>query len=179
MIHWKKEILEWAIALGVAFVVVFLIRTFLFTMIRVDGESMLETLQDGDRIASTIIDLKLYGPEYGDIVICDYPGYEKPFFLAPDEFLIKRLIGKPGDTVAIANGQTILNGEMLDEPYVEYVKVGEFYGPITLGEDEYFVMGDNRADSLDGRSFGPIERSEIAAIARLRLWPFDQMGMVS
>ena len=64
----KKEILEWVVSLGVALIAVFLIRTFLFTMIRVDGESMLETLHDQDRIASTIIDLKLNGPERGQIV---------------------------------------------------------------------------------------------------------------
>ena len=167
----KKEILEWVVSIGVALIVVFLIRTFLFTMIRVDGESMLNTLHDRDRIASTIVDLKLNGPERGQIVICTYPGH--------DEYCIKRLIGMPGDTIAIIGGQTLLNGEPLDEPYVERVDVNDFFVPIALGEDEYFVMGDNRSNSLDSRIIGPLKLSEINAIARLRLWPLDQIGMVS
>lgn len=167
----KKEILEWVISIAVALIAVFLIRTFLFTMIRVDGESMLDTLHDQDRIASTIIDLKMNGPQHGDILIVTYPGYT--------EYCIKRLIGMPGDIIAIANGQTILNGEPLDEPYVTRVKEDDFMPPVVLGEDEYFVMGDNRANSHDCRSIGPLKGDAIDAIARLRLWPLDRIGFVS
>ncbi len=166
----KKEILEWVVSLGVALIAVFLIRTFLFTMIRVDGESMLETLHDQDRIASTIIDLKLNGPERGQIVICTYPG--------EDHYCIKRVIGMPGDTLEIVRGVTILNGKEYEEPYVEHNMLYNF-GPVTLTDEEYFVMGDNRANSLDSRYIGPLTLGDIDAIARLRLWPLDKIGLVS
>lgn len=168
----KKEIIEWVKALSVALIAVLLIRTFIFTMIRVDGNSMMETLHDGDRIASTIIDLKLNGPKRGEIVICTYPGGK--------HLVIKRVIGMPGDTVAVVDGQTLLNGVPLDEPYVEHPKDGEFFPPVTLGEDEYFVMGDNRAVSRDSRdpSVGPLKRDAISAKAQLRVWPLNDMGLV-
>lgn len=163
----KQEIFEWIKAIVIALVVVFIIRKFFFTMIRVDGKSMLETLQDGDRVAATIIDMKLYGPQRGNIVICTYPGQ--------DYLCIKRVIGMPGDTLQIIRGVTYINGEVYEEPYVTHPKTNEYYGPITLGEDEYFVMGDNRAVSHDSRSsdVGPLSASAIEGNARLRLWPLN------
>lgn len=168
----KKEIWEWVKSILIALIIVFIIRTFLFTMIRVDGTSMLETLQDGDRIASTIIDLKIQGPQRGSIVICTYPG--------ADHYCIKRVIGMPGDTLQIVRGVTYINGEVYDEPYITHPRTGDYYGPITLGEDEYFVMGDNRAVSHDSRAgdVGPLKKGAINANARLRLWPLNSIGLV-
>ena len=167
----KKEILEWVKSIAIALIVVFLVRTFLFTMIRVDGKSMLETLQHNDRIAVTILDLKINGPQRGDIVICTYPG--------ADHLCVKRVIGMPGDTLAIVMGVTYLNGEIYDEPYVTHPRI-ENFGPVKLSEDEYFVMGDNRAVSHDSRAsdVGPLKKSAIGGKARLRVWPFDRFGMV-
>lgn len=171
IVNVKKEIFEWVKSIAIALIIVFLVRTFLFTMIRVDGTSMLETLQDGDRVAATIIDLKLNGPQRGDIVICTYPG--------ADHLCIKRVIGLPGDTLEIKEGVTYINGEQLDEPYVTHPKSHEYYGPITL-TDSYFVMGDNRAVSRDSRdgTVGPLSKDAIAGKARLRLWPLSSIGVV-
>lgn len=165
----KKEILEWVKDIAIALVIVFIVRTFLFTMIRVDGTSMLETLQDNDRLAVTIIDLKINGPQRNDIVICTYPG--------ADHLCVKRVIGMPGDTLEIRMGVTYLNGEPYDEPYVTHPRL-ENYGPITMGEDEYFVMGDNRYVSHDSRArdVGPLKKSAIGGKARLRVWPFSAIG---
>lgn len=165
----KREILEWVKALLIAAIAVVLIRTFLFTMIRVDGRSMLETLHHNDRIAATIIDLKVVGPKRGDIVILKYPG--------SSDNVIKRVIGEPGDTIEIASGVTYLNGEPLDEPYVEHPD-RDNHAPITLGEDEYYVMGDNRANSRDSRIVGPVTKDRFIAKARLRIWPIDRIGGV-
>ncbi|MEG2711170.1 MAG: signal peptidase I [Clostridia bacterium] len=169
----KKEILGWGGALAVALVAVFLVHTFLFMMIRVDGRSMQQTLQDGDRIASTVLDMKLNGPTRGTIVLCRYPGN--------DYFCVKRLIGMPGDTLKIVDGVTYIDGQPLQEPYVAFPEHGSTYGPIHLSEDQYFVMGDNRANSLDSRSasVGPLKRDELIANVRLRLWPLDRIGMVN
>ncbi len=168
----KKEIIEWVKALSIALIAVVLIRMFLFTMIKVDGRSMLETLQDGDRIAATIIDLKLSGPKRNDIVILTYPGGE--------HLVIKRVIGVPGDTLEIRDGVTILNGEAYEEPYVTHPRRGDTYQEITLGEEEYFVMGDNRAVSRDSRdpTVGPVKKDAISAKARLRVWPLQRAGLV-
>ncbi len=168
----KKEIWEWVKSILIALIVVFIIRKFFFTMIRVDGTSMLDTLQNGDRIAATIIDMKIQGPRQGSIVICTYPG--------ADHLCIKRVIGMPGDTLQIVQGVTYINGEKLDEPYVTHYRKNEFYGPITLGEGEYFVMGDNRAVSHDSRArdVGPLKKSAIEGNARLRLWPLTGIGLV-
>ena len=84
----------------------------------------------------------------------------------------------PGDTLQIIRGVTYINGEVYEEPYVTHPKTNEYYGPITLGEDEYFVMGDNRAVSHDSRSsdVGPLSASAIEGNARLRLWPLNAIG---
>ena len=166
----KREIFEWAVSIAVALVAVFLIRTLLFTMIRVEGPSMLDTLHDGDRIASTIVDLRLSGPARGDIVVCTYPG--------EDHYCIKRVIGLPGEVLEVQGGVTYIDGEQLPEPYVTR-PLNYDYGPIALGEDEYFVMGDNRQNSLDSRDVGPLAARDLDAIARLRLWPLDRIGLVS
>ena len=104
----KKEILEWVKSILIALVIVAIVRTFLFTMIRVDGESMLESLQDGDRLAATIIDGKLMGYNRGDVIICTYPG--------ADHYCVKRIIGLPGETISIANGVVSIDGKELEEP---------------------------------------------------------------
>lgn len=167
----KKEIFEWVRAIVVALVVVFIIRKFLFTMIRVDGTSMLETLQDGDRVAATIIDMRINGPQRGSIVICTYPG--------ADHLCIKRVIGMPGDTLQIVRGVTYINGEIYDEPYVTHPS-RDYYGPVTLADDQYFVMGDNRAVSHDSRAsdVGPLPAAAIEGNARLRLWPLNSIGII-
>lgn len=167
----KKEIIEWVKSIAIALIIVFLVRTFLFTMIRVDGDSMLETLHNNDRIAATIIDLKINGVTRGDIVTCIYPG--------ADHLCIKRVIGMPGDTIEIRAGVTYLNGEEYDEPYITYRQLFDYMQPYELKDDEYFVMGDNRANSNDSRYVGPLSGSEIKAIARLRLWPLNKIGMVN
>ena len=164
----KKEIFEWGKALAVAAVLAFIIHTFLFMMIEVQGSSMIETLHTGDRIASTIIDMKINGPQRGEILILRYPGGK--------DRVIKRVIAVPGDTIAIANGLTILNGEALDEPYVKYPRVRDNMATITLDEDEYFVMGDNRSNSNDSRAVGPVKRDMFIAKAQFRVWPIDSIG---
>ena len=166
----KKEIFEWIKSFAVALIVVALIRTFVFTMIRVEGNSMMETLQDGDRVASTIIDMKLNGPKRFDIVITTYPGETK--------YVVKRVIGLPGETVEIKQGVTHVNGKPIEEAYVTHPTPNDQFPALTLSEDEYFVMGDNRFVSKDSRMVGPVTRDVIKAKVRLRLWPMNAMGVV-
>ncbi len=105
------------------------------------------------------------------IVFYDTPQGEIP--------LIKRLIAIPGDTVAIYDGQVFVNGEAIDEPYLHEVSTAcrVYCGPLTLGNDEYFFMGDNRPGSRDSRSFGPIPARQIVGRVIVRYWPPDQFTL--
>ena len=104
------------------------------------------------------------------------------FFKTPardQDALIKRVIGLPGDTVELREGAVLINGVPLDEPYVNGAQTfcGNYCQPLTLGPDEYFLMGDNRANSLDSRSFGPIPASQLVGRVVLRYWPLQQIEM--
>lgn len=167
----KKELLEWGKELLIAFVAFLIIHNFIFTMIRVDGRSMVETLQDNDRLAVTIIDMKLGGPARGDIVICTYPG--------EDHLCVKRVIGMPGEVIEIRNGVTFIDGEQLDEPYVEH-SLNDEYAPYEIPAGHYFVMGDNRANSKDSRDsrVGALDKSAIGGKARMRVWPLNRFQIM-
>lgn len=97
-----------------------------------------------------------------------------------DDALIKRVIGLPGDTIEFAEGQVLINGAALDEPYIHGLATtcSVVCGPMTLGPDQYFMMGDNRQNSLDSRSFGPIPADQIVGRVVLRYWPLDQIEWV-
>ncbi len=104
------------------------------------------------------------------------------FFELPDhqgDALIKRLIGLPGDTIDIRDGRTFINGLPLNEPYLtdQYTSCITYCGPLVLGSDEYFFMGDNRGVSRDSRSFGPVSTDQIIGQVILRFWPLDQFGL--
>lgn len=167
------EILEWVKSIAFALAVVLVLRTFVFQMVRVDGRSMLETLQDNDILFVTVFDR--FFPENwqrGDIVICNYPNAKG--------YRVKRIIGLPGDTVAVKDGVTYVNGEALDEDeYIEHPAISD-YEEITVPEGYYFMMGDNRAISKDSRhpSVGPIAESEIRGRVRCVVFPFSDIGLV-
>ncbi len=165
----KKEIREWVVSIAFALIAVFLIRSFLFTVISVDGQSMETTLHNGERLIVTVLDMKLVGPQHGDVVICHYPDRKENF--------VKRVIGVPGDTIGMENGKTYVNGEPIDEPYVADPDM-RTYGPFTLADGEYFVMGDNRNHSNDSRSVGPVTRDMFIGKVRFVMWPLTDIRAV-
>ena len=128
-------------------VVVVFIRTFIITPVKVNGTSMYPTLE-GDEI---MLLNKLGAIDRFDIVVLKLDGEQNN--------LIKRIIGLPGETVEIKNNEIYINDELLDDPYGTGITYN--IDPVTLGEDEYFILGDNRIVSLDSRVFGKIHRSEI------------------
>ena len=152
-------LIDIALALGIAAI----LRGFVFTLVCVKGFSMSETLKTGDRLFATKLDLLFLKPKRGQIVICRYPDSHRKNY-------VKRVIGLQGDTLEINDGVTYINGAALVEPYVAHPTRRSF-AQITLGRDEYFVMGDNRACSRDSRVVGPLKRRQIFAVARLKLWP--------
>ncbi len=146
--HIKKEIISWILTLGVAVVAALVIRTFLFEPVRVDGQSMCDTLQDGEVMLVTKPEYLLGDPEVGDVVICKYPGRGNTKF-------VKRILGVPGDEIMIISNIVFRNGQIVDEPYLTASRNdnGFSMAPYTLGEDEYFVAGDNRDNSHDSRNY--------------------------
>ncbi len=162
----KKEIREWIVSIAVALIAVFLIRSFLFTVIRVDGDSMRETLHDGERLIVTVADVKLSGVQRGDVVICHYPG--RTGLIGMKENFVKRVVGVAGDTIVMLNGATFINGDKIDEPFVAYPSPF-INGAWEVPEGHVFVCGDNRAGSHDSRSadVGFIAEREIVGKVRL------------
>ncbi|MDR0897171.1 MAG: signal peptidase I [Oscillospiraceae bacterium] len=165
-----REIFEWVMVVVVAVAAALLIRTFIFEPVRVDGESMINTLQDGEYMIVTKYDYWLGDPERFDVVICRYPNRGMTNF-------VKRVVGLPGDEVAVSGGVLYLNGEAVDEPYIDYPPYYTL-DPYTVPEGQYFVLGDNRASSNDSHSVGPLARNQIKGHVRLVAWPFSDFRTV-
>ena len=167
---------EWANTLFVALVVVFLIMTFFFRQVTVNGRSMNDTLQNDDRL---IVESFMYTPQYGDIVIITHgEKYDEP--------IVKRVIATAGQklTINYETNEVIVDGTVLDEPYIKGRTIqlqNSTEIPDVIPEGYVFVMGDNREDSLDSRSvkIGLIPVGNIIGKAVFRIFPFDKFGFVS
>lgn len=147
-----------------------LIRTFLFENYRVVGTSMVPTLEDGQFLVVNKLGYRLHPPQRGDIIV-----FQDPY--SPDRKLIKRVIGLPGDSIEIQAGQVLVNDQVLDEPYLE--DAGDSSRAATvLPEGEYWVMGDNRDNSSDSRSWGTLPQTRIVGKAWLSYWPPNLWGLI-
>lgn len=175
----KSEIWEWAKALIIAIIIAMVVRYFLFTPIVVDGESMMPTLEDGDRMIVN----KLGGLDRFDIVV----------FHAPEgKDYIKRIIGVPGDTIEYKDDKLYVNGKYYEEPYLDEYKSQLTDGKLTqdftlqdieesvevIPEGYYFVMGDNRRYSNDSRHIGLVEEEKIIGQTSIVFWPISEMQIV-
>ena len=140
------------------------------------GDSMKPVLQNGDVVLVNRIVYNASRPKRGDIIVFKPKGNEN------SHYYIKRIIGLPGETVQIVDGYIYINGKQLDEHYGNEIieEAGMAAEPVTLGEDEYFVMGDNRNNSQDSRvsDVGAIHRDELMGRAWIRIWPLDQFGVI-
>ncbi len=188
-----REILEWVLTIAAAVIIAVPIRAFAFELVRVDGKSMDNTLADGEIMfvtkydyATTWLSLPWQDaetkenaarittggdPQRFDVVICRYPGRGATNF-------VKRVVGLPGDTVEIRDGYLFINGEKYDEPYISDAYRGgrlNTFGPYTVPEGEYFVMGDHRNNSNDSRSQGSLSRDMIIGHVRTVLFPFSEI----
>lgn len=178
----KKSLLrEYAEALIIALALAFVIRTFVVQAFKIPSESMLTTLLVGDHLLASkfaygikipFTNHYLYegkGPERGDIIIFQYPN-------DPSVDYIKRVIGIPGDVIEVRQKQLYRNGQPVKEEYIRHSdpdgmeKIRDEYGPITVPEGKYFVMGDNRDNSLDSRFWGFVDRNAIRAKAWRIYW---------
>lgn len=169
-------ILGWILYLLIIVGLTYLIITYVGQRTRVSGSSMETTLSDGDNLIVDKLSYRFRAPNRFDIVVFPYQYAEKTYY-------IKRIIGLPGDTVQVIDGYVWINGERLEsDTYGNEVmsSPGIAANPITLGEDEYFVLGDNRNHSADSRepSVGVIKRKNIMGRAWVRLYPFDKAGAI-
>ena len=203
-----REIFEWAYSIVIALIIVFLIKGFLFDIVKVDGQSMFPTLHHNDRLILTKLG---YEPKQGDIIILDSnyskrneyfaaiassEGKEelsairkiKEGFSLPQNYkkvrYVKRIIATEGQTVDIRDGKVYVDGEELNEPYIDvqtFPTDSEVKYPFTVSEDCVFVMGDNRGNSTDSRSsrLGEVDEDAILGRAQLRIFPFNAIGKVS
>lgn len=171
-----KEIIDTSIYLLVVLCLTYLVITYVGQRTEVNGSSMEATLSDGDNLIVDKISYRFHDPERFDIIVFPYR-YEE------DTYYIKRIIGLPGETVRIDNEGTIFINEVpLEEHYGREVieGAGLAYGGITLADDEYFVLGDNRNNSYDSRmpDVGNLKRSELIGKAFIRIWPFSKFGIL-
>lgn len=158
-----------------------LVRIFLVEVVRVKGRSMLSTLQNGEWLLVSKLPRWRHDLRRGDVVICFYPGrYLDPWKLFR-QYFVKRLIALPGETIAMEEGVVLINGEPIDEPYLDPARTRfrRTMQPRTLGEDEYFVMGDNRDNSNDSRRIGPLPRRMLVGRVRRVIFPFRNTRAIS
>lgn len=172
-----KEILSTSIYLLAVLALTYLVIHFVGQRTEVIGSSMEPTLQNGDNLIVDKISYRFHDPKRFDIIVF-------PFQYEDQTYFIKRIIGLPGETVRIDEQGTIyINGEVLKEGYGKEViqDPGRALTEIQLGDDEYFVMGDNRNNSTDSRTeiVGNIKRSDIIGRAWIRIYPFSKFGKLN
>ena len=170
-----RELLGWIIYILIIIGLTYLIITYVGQRTRVSGSSMETTLSDGDNLIVDKISYRFRDPKRYDIIVFPYKYEENTYY-------IKRIIGLPGETVQVKNGEVYIDGEILGEDYgAEAMEdAGIASEPIELGTDEYFVLGDNRNHSSDSRdpSVGVLRREDLIGRAWIRIYPFDEMGFV-
>lgn len=141
----KSELISWMKTLVMAAILAGMINSFLIVNAQVPTSSMENTIMAGDRVVALRMAYWFHEPERGDVAIFEYP--DDP---TGDTLYVKRVIGEPGDTVVVKDGDVYINEELLEEPYIREKTIGD-YGPFIVPEGCYFMMGDNRNDSLDSR----------------------------
>lgn len=170
----RREIWEYVRIILIVVVVMLFVNNFLVINAYIPSESMENTVRKGDRIFGNRLAYRKEGPKRFDIIIFHFPDDEKQLF-------IKRVIGLPGETVNIMDGKVYIDGrpEPLEDSFIPEVMQGDF-GPYTVPEDSYFVLGDNRNHSHDSRAWKNtfVARDKILGKAVLRYFPFTKIGRI-
>jgi signal peptidase I len=163
-----EELFAWFKTLVSAAVYATLIVTFGFQVARVEGQSMAPTLEDQDRLIVNKLIYKLHKPQIGDIVMLYYP-------LDPDKSFVKRVVAEPGDTIKSVNGRVYRNDVPLRDDFIpeEYKSLNDTWGPRTVPQGQYFVMGDHRNNSSDSRTWDWVPEKYIIGKVELRWWPVN------
>lgn len=165
---------------GIVVILALMVMVYLFVMSpqEINGASMEPNFHNGEFILTNKVEYRVSNPKRGDVVIFKSPKNKEIDY-------IKRVIGLPGDTVALRNNAIYVNGNKLEESYLApgVVIFGESYlhenQEVTVPPGKYFVLGDNRPHSSDSREFGPIAKEDFIGKAFLRYWPFSQFGTIA
>ena len=169
-----RNILEWVLACGLALLLYFVVQTFFFRLATVSGPSMLPSLRDGDMVFLNRFSYLFIEPQVGDIVAFPNPN-------DPSEHYIKRVIGIPGDIIDMRLGVVYINGIPLDDAFShERISAGDVNFPIIVEEGNFFVLGDNRNQSMDSRNIavGNISGRRMVGRVAFRIWPLNALGRV-
>ncbi|WP_296032712.1 signal peptidase I [Dorea sp.] len=171
-----RELGGWILYILIIIGLTYLIITFVGQRTRVSGSSMETTLHNGDNLIVDKLSYRFRDPKRYDIIVFPYKYEENTYY-------IKRIIGMPGETLQIKDGYVYIDGEQLTSDIygnelIEDPQTAE--DPVTLGEDEYFVMGDNRNHSMDSRdpSVGVLKKSDLMGRAWVRIYPFNNVGVI-
>jgi len=166
--------LTWFRDLFLSVLIAIVVILFLYQPVKVEGTSMMPSLQNDERIFINkfVYRFGISDIGRGDTVVFLYPGDTSKSY-------IKRVIGVPGDTVEIDDGTVLVNGKPLDEPYVpEQYRDTRSFDPIVIPKDEFFVLGDHRSIASDSREFGTVKRDLIYGKATFIYWPSQDVGVV-
>jgi len=162
----KREVASWVFSLLAAVAIALMLRFFVFEFIRVDGESMLPTLQNNEYVFMERVTYWFSGPEQGDIVICHFPNSSDTY--------VKRVIGVGGDKLRVTNGVLYINGEANTTYFSD--RMYKDMAEITVPDGCVFVMGDNRNNSTDSRMVGALPLDMVLGKALFVIWPIDEIG---
>jgi signal peptidase I len=175
----KKESLEWLKAFAIGIIIFIIIRAFFFSNYVVDGESMMPTLQDGNKLVVNKIGYKVSDFKHFDVIV---------FHANEKEDYVKRVIGIPGDKVEYRDDHLYINGKNYDEPFLDNYRKSKATGRLTgnftlqeitgeeiVPEGKLFVLGDNRLGSWDSRHFGFISIDQVVGKVNVRYWPINEL----
>jgi signal peptidase I len=167
-----RSAIEWIVVVVGAVTIALLVRAFLFQPFWIPSESMEHTLLKQDRVMVNKLSYRLHDINRGDIIVFRRPDSDPNGY----ENLIKRVMGVGGDTIEGRDGAVWVNGERLDEPYLDPANVITDFGPVTVPAGQLFMMGDNRDDSYDSRFFGTVPVGNVVGRAFVLFWPLDRIG---
>ena len=180
-------IVDWAVTIAIAVAAVLAIKAWVVNPYRIPSSSMEPTLhcaapepgcqaESSDRVLANRFIYRFRDPERGDIVVFETPERAIARCGAGGTF-VKRLVGLPGDRIVMTRGVLSVNGQPVDEPYVNGGPSGPDFAERTLGADEYFMMGDNRGQSCDSREWGPVNRDDLIGPVFAVYWPLTRLGL--
>jgi signal peptidase I len=180
-------VVDWAVTIAIAVAAVLAIKTWVVNPYRIPTSSMEPTLhcarpEDGcqasssDRVLANRFIYRFRDPERGDIVVFETPEKAVRRCGAGGTF-VKRIVGLPGDHIAQTDGVLYVDGQPLDEPYVNGGPRGPDFAERALEADEYFMMGDNRGESCDSRAWGPVTRDDLIGPVFAVYWPLTRLGL--